>query len=702
MKYLSIVVLALGMNLPVIYAQQADRVSLDLPIRNSLKFNRFLIHPALSWVKEQNTFISLYSKQQWIDFENAPQTNLATYSGRFGDNQGIGLAVFQQNYGVFSNFGGLANFAQNIRITQENNLTFGLTVGYFQSGLNTSKVVVNYTDPVLENTSSSAFLVVQPGLNYGGEFLDFGISFPNLLAYNLRISQLVNNNPFQKVSLHAMHTGYVESQGFFGGSRFSALAKTEISKNKTAISGQAMLSMPIGVWTQLGYHSIFGISAGIGINITATIALEYNYERDLGGLTQFGSSHELTLAYKWKTKNYNYWEEEKEGSIIKPKEEPGVFYSNVKRPSAPIIENTRNEAVTIQDKTTTSPKPQPEAVVVERTKPIEKDSISSSIVRSQEEKPKSTEILVEKQLEILNQSKDTIATIVPSTPKELAVNKMVKLLEEEQIKEQELLNRLELKVANKQQNLVDLKLENDLSEKGIYSEPKPFKSVTAENNEVEQLKKELTEITNTQKDKIRELESLFLEAKSQKKQSNPEWAKQLEGIVITLKSKHLETIQTNNRLQSSLEQINEATEIEKKRRIKRANFVDDKERYAQDRATLERIKGTTPLSTIPLKEEELDFGEEQHDVKIIKGVKNTDSGYYLILAVHNQVSKRDDFVTKVVSAGASQVDFFYDSNSSKYFIYTEKFNSLEEAKKALNNKEKTAYNVKMAIVKIEN
>ena len=303
MRYLFIVLLVLGVIKSNVYAQQADRVSLDLPIRNSLKFNRFLIHPAFSWIKEQNTFISLYSKQQWINFENAPQTNLASYSGRFGDNQGIGLAFFQQNYGVFSNFGGLANFAQNVRISQENNLTFGLTVGYFQSGLNTSKVVVNYNDPVLENTSSSEFLVLQPGLNYGGEFLDFGISFPNLLAYNLRISQLVTNNPFQKISLHAMHTGYIESQGFLDGSRFSALAKTEISKNKTAISGQAMLSMPIGVWSQLGYHSIFGISAGIGINITSTIALEYNYERDLGGLTQFGSSHELTLAYKWKTKN---------------------------------------------------------------------------------------------------------------------------------------------------------------------------------------------------------------------------------------------------------------------------------------------------------------------------------------------------------------------------------------------------------------
>jgi hypothetical protein len=48
------------------------------------------------------------------------------------------------------------------------------------------------------------------------------------------------------------------------------------------------------------------------------------------------------------------------------------------------------------------------------------------------------------------------------------------------------------------------------------------------------------------------------------------------------------------------------------------------------------------------------------------------------------------------------VNFFYDANSSKYFIYYDSFETIEAAKKALNSKGSLPYNGKMSIVKIEN
>ena len=79
-----------------------------------------------------------------------------------------------------------------------------------------------------------------------------------------------------------------------------------------------------------------------------------------------------------------------------------------------------------------------------------------------------------------------------------------------------------------------------------------------------------------------------------------------------------------------------------------------------------------------------------------------ESGYYLVLAVHTDVNKRDDFVTKTVSSGQSDINFFYDVNSSKYFIYYEKFDDIVSANKALQSKGNEPYNSKMSIVKIEN
>jgi hypothetical protein len=119
-------------------------------------------------------------------------------------------------------------------------------------------------------------------------------------------------------------------------------------------------------------------------------------------------------------------------------------------------------------------------------------------------------------------------------------------------------------------------------------------------------------------------------------------------------------------------------------------------------AALKRIKETTKVSSTPLTASDFDFGEDQSNMQIIKNIKNSDSGYYLIIAVHNSVEKRDQFLAKAIAAGRSDVNFFYNVTTSKYYIYYEKFEGLSEATKALEAKGTKPYNGKMAIVKVEN
>ena len=73
-----------------------------------------------------------------------------------------------------------------------------------------------------------------------------------------------------------------------------------------------------------------------------------------------------------------------------------------------------------------------------------------------------------------------------------------------------------------------------------------------------------------------------------------------------------------------------------------------------------------------------------------------------MLAVHSNIAKRNDFVTKVIASGRQDVDFFYDVSTSKYYIYTDKFYSLQEANEALNKKGTRPYNINMSLMKIEN
>ena len=83
------------------YGQEGDGVvSLRLPVRNSLTFNRFAMNPTFSFVREQNRYISFYNKREWVQFDDAPLTYMAGYTGRFSENVGAGISLLQQDYGL--------------------------------------------------------------------------------------------------------------------------------------------------------------------------------------------------------------------------------------------------------------------------------------------------------------------------------------------------------------------------------------------------------------------------------------------------------------------------------------------------------------------------------------------------------------------------------------------------------------------------
>ena len=284
-----------------------------------------------------------------------------------------------------------------------------------------------------------------------------------------------------------------------------------------------------------------------------------------------------------------------------------------------------------------------------------------------------------------------------------SMNAIEKITTASEITQKDLLSKLSDAIASKDKDLKDLKEENDLSEKGIYQKPKPFKSIAAENRALETLKTEVDDVIKSQTDKIKELEDLYNERVRIATLENDEVTIYYKNTIKRLKAEQLKAIEAKANLIASLEAIKIATEIERKRRIKRAAFDNEEDRYVNDKAVLNYIKKNTTLSSVPLKEEDFDFGEEQSsNIQILKNVENVENGYYLIVAVHNNITKRDEFLTKIVSTGQTNVNFFYDVNNSKYFIYYERVDSIEEANNALKQKGSKPYNGKLSIVKIEN
>ena len=765
-----------------LYSQDDGVVAFNIPSRNSLKFNRHFINPTFSFVREQNKYISFNNKREWAQFDNAPQTYLFSYSGRFRENIGAGVTLFQQDYGVLTTFGGVLNFAYNAVLDRESNLTFGLNLGFYKSGINEGNVITNSPEPSLENFPSNSIITINPGINYGTEFLDFGVSINNLVSYNLASSKMIEDDPEQGFQAYIMYTGYLNSRGFFDESRFSSLIRSEFQKDQTVISGMVMLMVPKGFWAQAGYNSLYTLSAGIGLNITTQIAIEYNYGKGVGGFSAFGNAHDITLAYKFENRNrYAYsGDDDEEGLLMSTtkkrksnvnrrrsskstsskKKKPVVTKNNnvnsdkvaeekqVKLAEATRVKAEQEEQARIAESARIKAEAEAQVKLAEAARVKVEQEEQARIAESarikaeaeaqvklaeaarvkveQEEQARIAEVArikaeAEAQAKLeaavrVKAEQEEQARIVESAnakaEEEAKINEI--LLDEVLIKfkkstesskntQQKLLNKLSEKVAAKQQDLNDLIKENDLSEKGIFSAPKAFKSVSAENNAIEALKLEIDNSIELRNTKITEIESLYKERLKKVKSKDDLVNIEYLNVIKALKIEQLQAKNIKKNLVSTLEDIKVATDFERRRRIKRAAYDNENDRYNKDRATLERIKKFTDLSTEPLTKQDFNHGEELSNIQIVKDVNNVEEGYYLVVAVHIDVSKRDEFLKKAVAAGENNINFFFDVNTSKYYIYYEKFDNIGQAKSSLDtNKGSKPYNSKMSMVKIEN
>ena len=701
-----IIVILLFCTAQFIQSQEQDGVvSLALPVRNSLTFNQYVNNPTFSFVRQQHKYISLYNTREWVQFQDAPLTYLASYSGRFRENIGVGLGVFQQNYGVLTTFGGILNFAYNARLNSDNNLTFGINVGAYKSGLNSGKVETNFDDPSLENIPSNFMLSVSPGVNFGTAFFDFGVSVNNLVLYNFNTSEMIKDNPEQTIQAHIMYTGYMESRGFLDESKFTGLVRSEFKKGKTVLSGTAMLTVPIGIWGQVGYNTLYGIHGGIGLNITKQILIEYNYEKAMGDLTEFGSSHSITLAYKLNNReSFDYSSEDDVAAIIKPtkKKKPAPKSSKTTVQKA---EEPTKVAAEEQAKIATEEQARLAAEEKSRIKAEEQARLAAE-EKARTEAEEQARLAAEEQAKIDAEKQTVEEESLPEATDAFSseMNEIVEATDDSKKAQEELLSKLTEAVAVKDQDLKDLKRENDLSEQGIYLEPKPFKSSTEENAAIEAIKSDLDNIIASRNAEITRLERLY---EQRQEETDTIYMDEVllsyKKTLTKLKSEQLAAIKAKADLEAQLETINVATEYEKKRRIKRAVYNNDDDRYAQDRAALESIKQNSSLSNEPLSESDFDFGEERsNNIQILKNVTRAEEGYYLILAVHDDVIKRDDFLKKVVASGQENVDFFFDVNTSKYYIFVDKFDNIQAANAAMETKGSNPYNAKMSIVKIEN
>lgn len=301
-RFIYILILCMAALARVGAQEESPFITYDVPAQNLLKFNRFLINPTFSTVREDKSYINLLHRNQSVEFDDNNQTFFLSYSGRVNDRTGLGLSLYSQREGLISNYGILANYAYGIKLSDKSNFTFGANLSYYNSGFDENRANPLEPDPLLNGFVDSSLLSFQPGFNISYGAFDFGMFAENLFDYNLKTNESVTDFMDKTFSGHLQYTHQFENgSGIFESGRVMPLARVrKVGEEEFVLGGNLILDLPKLGWIQGGYDSFYGASAGIGFNLNRRLSIGYTMEKGLSSnFDNFGLTHEISFAYSF-------------------------------------------------------------------------------------------------------------------------------------------------------------------------------------------------------------------------------------------------------------------------------------------------------------------------------------------------------------------------------------------------------------------
>lgn len=302
-KYAALLLLLFISAFNILNAQDAPVLTFSVPYQNNVRYNRFLVNPAFSFVREDNTYITLYHRNQWVQYDDSPKMYMLSYNGKFTDRAGFGFGIYQQRLGVISSFGGIANYAYNVKIKDKFNVTLGFNVAYYNSGIDKNRTITEEPDPVLMAMRNNSLVSIKPGINVGYKGFDIGFYAENFVDYDFKSAGMAKLFTNKTYSGHFMYTYPIANgKDLFKDSDLRLMLRGKTSEEfGFGLGGSLMANFPSFGWLQTGIDDYYGVAIGAGFHFTKRLSLGYTFERTTKeGLVNLGPTHEITMIFAFK------------------------------------------------------------------------------------------------------------------------------------------------------------------------------------------------------------------------------------------------------------------------------------------------------------------------------------------------------------------------------------------------------------------
>lgn len=313
--------------------------------------------------------------------------------------------------------------------------------------------------------------------------------------------------------------------------------------------------------------------------------------------------------------------------------------------------------------------------------------------------------------------------------KENSVEKLRLVLEANKNVQDILMAKLDSLVNTMNNDLLELKRMDVLNvDESKRLEKQSYESIGKTSELSSQLKKELAENRKAYAGLMNKVEKIAVEENQEykKKIRENEKNKNVTSIQQRLSLDEIKRYKIeqeqgdakNQQLISKIDSLDTQKQIEVKRHISKASYYSMEARKFDDKLALvklkkyqdEAIKKSAPAETskaVSLEEmkrelKENPFKNEKNiKIEVYDNLKEVSNGYYLVLGIFTDASQRDKLIMQLIDSGDFNASFFFNINSLSYYVYSDKFQNMEELLYQCKKKEEDELYKNVIIAKLE-
>ncbi|OHT45577.1 LysM peptidoglycan-binding domain-containing protein [Flavobacterium tructae] len=316
--------------------------------------------------------------------------------------------------------------------------------------------------------------------------------------------------------------------------------------------------------------------------------------------------------------------------------------------------------------------------------------------------------------------------------KENSVEKLRLVLEANKNVQDVLMAKLDSLVRTMNDDLVDLKRLDILNvDESKRLEKQSYESIGKTNELSSQLKKELAEnrkvyaglMHKVEKIAVAENQEYKKKIRESEKNNNPVSLQQRLSLE-EIKQYKIEQEQgdaKNQLLIAKIDSLDNQKKIEVKRHISKASYYSMEARNFDDKVALLKLKkyqdqaiknqkkngfiGDSKIISSEEMKQELKENPLKRDktikVEVFDNLREVSNGYYLVLGIFTDATLRDKLIMKLIDSGDFNASFFFNINSLSYYVYSDKYQNMEEVLYQCKKKEEDELYKEVSIAKVE-